>query len=84
ADYTEKPEHAFDISIGINMLNIRCKDYINKDESIGMPELLLRMKKNKEKIYCYRSKDFWLDIGRKEDFQIAQDEFEKNKQRFIK
>lgn len=83
-DYIEKPTHAFHISMGVNILSAGCKDYINKEESITMPELFLRMKKSKEKIYCYESGDFWLDIGMVEDFQIAQDEFNKNRRRFIK
>jgi len=83
-DYIEKPTHAFHISMGVNVLNARCKNYINKGESITMPELFLRMKKSKEKIYCYESRDFWLDIGMIEDFQTAQDEFNKNRRRFIK
>lgn len=83
-NYIEKPTHAFHISMGVNVLSARCREYINKGESITMPELFLRMKKSKEKIYCYESKDFWLDIGMIEDFQIAQDEFSKNKRRFIR
>lgn len=82
--YTEKPVHSFSVSMGVNVLNIRCKDYIKKGESLGMPDLFLRMKKDKEKVYCYESGDFWLDIGRMEDFQIAQDEFSRNRGRFIK
>jgi NDP-sugar pyrophosphorylase family protein len=82
-NYIEKPTHSFCISMGINALNIRCRDYINKDESIGMPELFLRIKRDGEKVYCYESGDFWLDIGRPDDFRTAQDEFAKNSRRFI-
>ena len=83
-DYLEKPTHFYHVSMGINLLNKRCVKYIKKGEYLGMPELLLRMKENKEKVCCYNSKDFWLDIGRKEDFIKAQDEFEKNSKRFVK
>jgi len=84
SDYIEKPTHFYHVSMGINVLNIKCVDYIEKDEHLGMPELFLRMKKNKKKVCCYDSKDFWLDIGRREDFHKAQDEFEKDSKRFIK
>lgn len=83
ADYIEKPTHVFNVSIGINVLNIRCKDYINRGESLGINELFLRMKGKGEKVYCYNSRDFWLDIGRIEDFHRAQDEFNRDKKRFI-
>ena len=49
-----------------------------------MPELFLRMKQHGERVYCYESKDFWLDIGRVEDFHIAQNEIAKDKKRFFK
>jgi NDP-sugar pyrophosphorylase family protein len=83
-DYIEKPVHSYFVSMGINILNLRCKDYINKNESIGMPELFLRMMKNKEKICCYKSKDYWLDIGRIEDYNVAQDIFLNKRNRFFK
>ena len=70
--------------MGVNVLNIKCKDYIKKNESIGMPELFLRIKKSGKKVYCYENKDFWLDIGSVEDFHTAQHEFAKNSRRFIK
>jgi len=84
SDYIEKPTHFYHVSMGINVLHVKCVDYIKKGECLGMPELFLRMKENKEKVYCYGSKDFWLDIGRKEDFQKAQEEFKKDSSRFIK
>ncbi len=83
-DYIEKPEHAYYVSMGINCLSIRCKDYINKNESLGMPELFLRMKSQGEKIFCCRSKDYWLDIGRIEDYVRAQEIFTKKINPFLK
>ncbi len=82
-NYIEKPKHFYYVSMGINVLNIRSKDYINKGESISMPELLLRMKRKDEKIFCYASDDSWLDIGRMEDYQIAQEKFSRNIKKFL-
>lgn len=84
SDYIEKPTHFYHVSMGINVLSAKSVNYIKAGEHLGMPELFLRAKENKEKVYCYESKDFWLDIGRREDFQKAQDEFEKDSKRFIK
>jgi len=81
--YTEKPRRFDYVSMGINVLNKRCKEYISKGESIGIPELVHRMQSKNENIYCYKSNSYWLDIGRIEDFQRAQEEFEKNKHRFL-
>jgi len=83
ADYHEKPTRSYYISMGINILNVRCKKFIGKNESISMPDLLLRLKRNGEKIMCFRSEDRWLDIGRIEDFTVAQYEFKKNQEKYI-
>lgn len=82
-DYIEKPKYFKHVSAGINVFNKKCKKYINDVETFGMPELMLRMRDNCEKIYCYHANFYWLDIGRVEDFQKAQIEFEKNKKKFI-
>lgn len=81
--YIEKPSYNFLVSMGINVMNVRCKEYIGRNESIGMPDLMMRMKNEGEKIYCFPNKYYWLDIGRVEDYQVAQDEFEQNKDRFL-
>lgn len=82
-NYIEKPKHSYYVSMGINVLSIKCRDYISRGECISMPELFLRMKKNNEKIFCYESRDFWLDIGKIEDYQIAQEEFSRNSKKFL-
>ena len=81
--YTEKPKRFDYVSAGINVLNKRCTEHILKNESISIPELIWRMQSRNENIRCYKSNSYWLDIGRIEDFQKAQEEFEKNKKKFI-
>lgn len=81
--YTEKPKSFNYVSLGIYVFDKICKKYMSKDESIGIPELILRMQSKNENIYCYKSDSYWLDIGRIDDFQQAQEEFEKNKKRFL-
>ena len=38
--------------------------------------------KNK-KVFCYQETCDWLDIGRVEDYSIAVEKFEKNKEKFL-
>jgi len=82
-DYIEKPEHKSFVSMGINILNKKCKKYIQNNESIGMPELMLKMKDCGEKVYCYKTTALWLDLGRLDDFESAQDVFAKHKKKFL-
>lgn len=81
--YTEKPVYTFSVSMGIYVLSKSCRDLIEKDESIGMPDLLLRIKDAGNKVYCHKSDCRWLDIGRLDDFEKAQEDFEANKDIFL-
>jgi len=81
--YTEKPKRFDYVSIGINVLNKQCIKYISKGEAIGMPDLVRKMLLEKERIRCYKSNSYWLDIGRIEDYQKAQEEFGKNEHKFL-
>jgi len=83
-DYIEKPTHMYLISMGVNVISRRCLNYIRKGEPLSMPEFIMRMKENKEKIYCYQNKKYWLDIGNREDFQKAQEYIVRHKDFFLK
>lgn len=83
ADYMEKPQHSSFVSMGIYFLNKKCRSYIGANESIGMPELMLRMKNAGEVINCFKTSALWLDLGRLDDFEAAQEIFKKYKKRFL-
>lgn len=84
ADYIEKPEHKSLVSIGVYLLNKKCREHITKDENIGMPELILRLKDKGKRVCCYPTKALWLDLGRLDDFMASQEFFEKHKKKFLK
>ena len=83
-DYIEKPEHRTFVSTGINVFNKKCQKYIKRSESIGMPELMLRMKDLRQSIYCHKTKDIWLDLGRSDDLEKAQGIFRRGKKKFLR
>lgn len=83
-DYIEKPEHKSFVSMGVYILNKKCKQYIKTNEYLGMPELMLRMKDSGKTVNCFKTKAMWLDLGRFDDFNTAQDVFAKHKNRFLK
>ena len=82
-DYIEKPEHKSFVSVGVNVLNKECREYILGHESIGMPELMLRMKDKGKKVGCFEFKGMWLDLGRPEDLELSQEVFLKNREKFL-
>jgi NDP-mannose synthase len=81
--YKEKPELSYHVSMGINILNKRALGFMKPGESLSMPELLLRLKKAGEKISCFLSNKEWLDIGRPEDYQLAQERFETARRSYL-
>ncbi|MEI7636302.1 MAG: sugar phosphate nucleotidyltransferase [Syntrophus sp. (in: bacteria)] len=83
-DYLEKPVYTFSVSMGVYVLSRDCINLIRDGESIGMPDLLLRLKNTGERVYCHKSDCYWLDIGRVDDYEKAQEEFESNKHNFLR
>ncbi len=82
-DYIEKPEHKSFVSIGVNVLNKQCREYIPGLEAMGMPELMLKMKAAGKRVGCFETKDMWLDLGRLEDLELSQEVFLKNRNKFF-
>ncbi len=82
--YLEKPEHKSYVSMGVYILNKECQRLIKKDEFIGMPDLLLKMKDRGDRISCFPTRAMWLDLGRLDDFELSQDVFQKHKKKFLK
>lgn len=82
--YLEKPVYTFLVSMGVYVLSRDCVNLIREGESIGMPDLLLRLKNSGERVYCHKSDCYWLDIGRVDDYEKAQEEFEANKPAFLR
>jgi len=82
-DYIEKPNYTFDVSMGIYVFNKRVIDCIPKNEKLDIPDLILKMKSLDYKILCYHDNYFWLDIGRLDDYETAQNVFESRRNDFL-
>jgi NDP-mannose synthase len=82
-EYIEKPVYPFMVSMGINVLSKPVLDLIENDEAIGMPDLLLRIKGEQMKVYCVKPECSWLDIGRPDDYEKAQEVFATNESAFL-
>jgi len=74
--YNEKPLYSFDVSMGIYVYEPRALEYIPKGKYMDFPDLVRALLSNNERVSGFHSRDYWLDIGRREDYEIAQQEFE--------
>ncbi len=81
--FKEKPTYHFEVSMGVNILSKSAVKYIEPGKYMDMPDLILKVHENKGRISCYREDCFWLDIGRMDDYAMAQKQFEKNESMFL-
>jgi NDP-sugar pyrophosphorylase family protein len=75
-DYEEKPTLSYDVSMGIYAFEREVVDVVPKGQHFDFPELVLELLDRDRPVASYRSTDFWLDIGRREDYELAQERFE--------
>ena len=82
-NYIEKPNLKYLVSMGIYIFETKVLSYIKPNEKLDFPDLVKKLLENNEKVIGYPSKDYWLDIGRHDDYERAIDEFEENKEKFL-
>ena len=82
--YQEKPKLLFDFGMGVNIVNAKTvTPYLKKGEYLDIPDLMIKLVKNNHSVSCYNEKCFWLDMGRPEDYDKANEAFEKKKKDFL-
>lgn len=68
----EKPTHLFHINAGVYVVNPDFIEQVKKNEKIDMPTLLENKIETGGNVMMYPIHEYWLDIGRMEDYQRAQ------------
>lgn len=76
--FREKPAIKFLASTGIYCMEPQILDLIPDRVPFGFDDLMYAMLDQKLPVYVYRHEGLWLDIGREEDFRIAQNGFERD------
>lgn len=71
----EKPIQKFLVSAGIYVCEPRILDLLNKNKYLDMPELIELVIK-KDKVNTFLIEDYWIDIGRLDEFKRANEEME--------
>lgn len=82
-NYIEKPNLEYTVSTGIYIFETDVLNYIRPNEKLDFPDLVKKLLENNERIIGYPSSDYWLDIGRHDDYERAIDEFKENKEKFL-
>ena len=81
--YIEKPMLSYSVSMGVYVFEKKVLRWIPSQKYLDFPELIQKLIKGGEKVDCYPSDDFWLDIGRPEDYEEAQKKFKKMRKKLL-
>ena len=65
----EKPTIRNKIGAGMYVINPQLLELIPAGKRFDMPELIEKARKNGKKVCYYEIKDFWLDVGKVEDYE---------------
>lgn len=71
----EKPIRSYLVNAGIYTLDPRLVEKIPRTEYLDMPTFFTELKSNNKKIGVFPVHEYWLDIGRKDDFVKAETEY---------
>ena len=74
-EIAEKPVQKFFVSAGIYMFSPEILDLIPQNEFYDMPTLFEELIKLSKNIISFPIREYWLDIGRIEEYQRANEEY---------
>jgi NDP-sugar pyrophosphorylase family protein len=74
---SEKPVYNFFVSGGIYMLSPEILKFIPDNEFFDMPTLFERIIESKNTPVSFPIHDYWLDVGRINDYEQANSEYSK-------
>ena len=82
--YREKPTSKYYVSMGVYILKREAvRPHVSDVDYLDMPSLLLKIKENNGNVACFRDNCVWLDIGRPDDFALAQKMLEEDREAFL-
>jgi len=73
----EKPKEITFINAGIYVLSPDALDHVDANNYLDMPTLFMNLAQKDKNVLSHVLRDYWLDIGRMEDFHKAQTDYEK-------
>lgn len=81
--YVEKPTMSLQVSMGAYVLSRSVLAHVESGRRLDMPDLITRVAQSGERVSCFVSDCYWIDIGRMDDYGIAQEQFASDPGRFL-
>ena len=82
--YDEKPTLNYLVSMGIYVLHPEVLELIPYNKRMDFPDLAKQVMSLNQKVQCYITDEYWLDIGRHDDYEAAIESFKKMKNSLLK
>jgi NDP-mannose synthase len=82
--YDEKPSSDYLVSMGVYAFSPQVLDHIESGRYLDFPDLIHRLLSRRAVVRSAPFDGFWLDIGRHDDFALAQAEFEGRRTEFLR
>lgn len=82
-DYREKPSLTYRVSMGIYVFEPTVLRHLDRGHYLDFPDLVRLLIREGYNIASYPFKGYWLDIGRPDDYERANAEFEQNRAIFL-
>jgi NDP-sugar pyrophosphorylase family protein len=81
--HREKPVLEYMVGMGICVFEPKILDYIPENRKYDIPDLISCLIENGQKISAYVSDDYWMDIGRPDDYEQAVKDYTASPVKFI-
>jgi NDP-mannose synthase len=82
-NYIEKPTYQYAVSTGIYIFEPEVLKFMEHDQRLDLPELVLRLIRAGQKVNIYNFNGYWLDIGRHDDYDTAIEKFSTHRDEFL-
>lgn len=83
-EYEEKPTVNYLVSMGIYVLDPMVLELVPHNKHLDFPDLVKKVMARNEKVQCFITDEYWLDIGRHDDYVKAVENFEKMKSALLR
>jgi len=74
--YDEKPTLSYTVSMGVYVLEPEARSHVPADRPFDLPDLVQALLRSGEAVGSFPYDGYWLDIGRRDDYERAISEFE--------
>jgi len=72
SNIVEKPTYRYFVNVGIYIISNKVIESLSNNEYLDMPSLFKNLKEDDKKILKFPIHEYWLDVGRHDDFNRAQ------------